>query len=345
MATHEAINSLHESLQKLAATDWEPIRRPGLGDESLSTDLKPFEEKITRIHDLAKMYSFSVHDDTVAEIRNTIESILNILNQQANYDNASYLQTKHDFIQTLENQIEEANRWKPMIAGAAILDRGLLDIEDLRAEIGRAQNDLRKTAEKTLKEIEAESENVIKAAEARSNAITSRARQTAAGISIEEAQKQFRGTEDHDRKQVRLWTGLAVVSVAVLIVCAASFMPSQTSPVSLSWPSLLPSALIKVFILSTIAGTATFSFRMLRAHLHIAEKNRHRVRVANSVASFVESAADKSQRDLILSKLADAIVNYGDSGLVQHERDDHSATMSGDVIGRIVAAISGKGSS
>ena len=345
MATHEAIKSLHGSLQKLEETDWERIRRPSLGDESLSTDLKPCEEKIQRLHDLAKMYSFFVHDDTVAEIRNTIESIRNNLNQQAKHDNASYLQTKHNFIQTLKNQIEEANRWKPMIAGAAILDSGLLDIEDLKAEIGRVQIDLRKTAEETLKEIEARSENVIKAAEDRSNAITDRARQTAAGISIEEAQKQFRGTEDHDRRQVRLWTGLAVVSVAVLIVCAASFMPSEAGPVNLSWTTLLPSALIKVFILSTIAGTATFSFRMLRAHLHIAEKNRHRVRVANSVASFVESAVDKSQRDLILSKLADAIVNFGDSGLVQNERDDHSATMSGDVIGRIVAAISRKGSS
>ena len=84
---------------------------------------------------------------------------------------------------------------------------------------------------------------------------------------------------------------------------------------------------------------------MLRAHLHLAEKNRHREHVANCIGSFIQAAADQSQRDLILAKLTDSIVSNGDSGLVQHEREDHSSTMSGELMGRILAAISGKGGS
>lgn len=100
--------------------------------------------------------------------------------------------------------------------------------------------------------------------------------------------------------------------------------------------------LIRLFLLSVIAGLATFTIRMLRAYLHIAEKNRHRVRVANSMESFLQSTVEPEQRDLILAKLTDSIVNFGDSGLVR-EREEHSSTMSGDLIGRIVSAISGKG--
>ena len=111
------------------------------------------------------------------------------------------------------------------------------------------------------------------------------------------------------------------------------------------WPVALYHTLLRVIVLSAIAGTAAFAFRMLRAHLHLAEKNKHRVRVANSVESFVQSALEPAQRDLILARLVDSIVIFGDSGLVKHDEDDRSSPMSGDVIGRIVAAISSKGSS
>lgn len=103
-------------------------------------------------------------------------------------------------------------------------------------------------------------------------------------------------------------------------------------------PETIHFTLIRLFLLSVIAGLATFTIRMLRACLHIAEENRHRVRVANSMESFLQSTVEPEQRGLILAKLADSIVNFGDSGLVR-EREDHLSTMSGDLIGRIVSAM------
>ena len=116
-------------------------------------------------------------------------------------------------------------------------------------------------------------------------------------------------------------------------------------PAGAEWPVALYHTLLRVLALSAIAGMAAFGFRMLRAHLHLAEKNRHRVRVANCIESFVQSALEPAQRDLILAKLVDSIVNFGDSGLIQHDGYDRSSPISGDVIGRIVAAISSKSSS
>lgn len=255
--------------------------------------------------------------------------------------------TRSHFIDSLREQLEQATQWKPIVAGAAVLERGLLDAEGLKAEIERAQENFAEQAQERLEGIRAAASKVIEGAEAKAREIEGKARLTAEGISLEAAQKQFKEAADHDAKQVKLWTFLAGISILTLIAGALLFVvvtDFPKLPANSDWKTYLPFTLLKIFVLSALAGMTTFMFRMLRAHLHIAEKNRHRVRVANSIESILQSAGDSSQRDLILAKLADSIVNYRDSGLVQHEREDHSATMSGDLMGRIVAAISGKGS-
>jgi hypothetical protein len=74
--------------------------------------------------------------------------------------------------------------------------------------------------------------------------------------------------------------------------------------------------------------------------MHLVEKNRHRVRVANSVESFVNSALEPQQRDLLLAKLTEAIVDFGDSGIVRSDKDDPgSSIMSTELLGRILAAL------
>jgi hypothetical protein len=75
----------------------------------------------------------------------------------------------------------------------------------------------------------------------------------------------------------------------------------------------------------------------------VMEKNRHRVRVANSVESFVNSALEPQQRDLILAKLAETIIDFGDSGGITHDHDEMgSQVFTGDVLGRILAALTPK---
>ena len=93
-------------------------------------------------------------------------------------------------------------------------------------------------------------------------------------------------------------------------------------------------------MLSAAGAAVTVCVRLYRAHLHMVEKNRHRVRVANSMESFVNSALEREQRDLLLAKLAEAVIDFGDSGIIKNERDEsHSATASGDLVGRILTAL------
>ena len=47
------------------------------------------------------------------------------------------------------------------------------------------------------------------------------------------------------------------------------------------------------------------------------ELNGHKQRVANSTESFLAAAQSPEQRDNILAKLVDAVVSFGDSGLLK----------------------------
>ena len=345
MATADQINQLNEALKKLNSVDLDRLKRTSLGEESLTKDLASRETKIQKLADLAKLYAPLVHNSTVSRISSTIETIANSMIAQATLESSEYLTQRDGFLQTIDTHIEEANNWKPILAGAAMLDRGFLDDEGLKRESERALANLQKVTGETLATIQAAAEKSIQGAKKLAEEIETKARRTATKISVVEAQNQFREASTHDAKQVKLWGWLAGASIILLIATPLLFMMHWPLPETGEWPVALYHTLLRVLVLSAIAGIATFTFRMLRVHLHLAEKNRHRVRVANSVESFVQSALEPAQRDLILARLTDSIVSFGDSGLVEHGGEDRPSPLSGDVLARIVAAISSKGSS
>jgi hypothetical protein len=64
---------------------------------------------------------------------------------------------------------------------------------------------------------------------------------------------------------------------------------------------------------------------MARAYLHMIEHNRHKLRVTNSIESFVAAVRTKEQKDLVLSKLVESVTDFGDSGILSKQGD--SATL------------------
>jgi hypothetical protein len=78
--------------------------------------------------------------------------------------------------------------------------------------------------------------------------------------------------------------------------------------------------------------------RILKSHLHMREHNLHRQRIANSMASFAESAMNNDQRDVILSRLVDSIATFGISGMLGNE-DDGGSKITIDNITRTLGAL------
>ena len=344
MANKGILTNLDEAIKALESVDIDRLKRPSLGDESLAKDIVPRLTIIEKLVGQAKRYAPLVHDNIVQHAQSNIMSIAEAMTAHAALEPSPYIDQKEAFLQGLDDQIEDSKSWQPILAAAAMSDRGLLDDEGIKRESDQALDHLKKTTAETLVTIQAEAEKAIQGAKDLADQIEARARLTASQISVEEAQRQFKAAADGDQARIKFWGFLTGVSVFLLVSGPLLFTQWEL-PAGAEWPVALYHTLLRVLALSAVAGMATLGFRMLRAHLHLAEKNRHRVRVANCVESFVQSALEPAQRDLILAKLADSIVSFGESGLIQHGGDDRSSPMSGDVIGRIVAAMSSKGSS
>ena len=217
MATAANLEQIHEALKRLSAVDIERLKRPSLGEESLSKELQSREDSVSQLADLARDYAHLLHDDYCANIASTINAIADTMTGHAALESSDYLAQREQFLQQLDAQIESANIWKPMVAGAAILERGLLMDEGIKRESERALTNLRQQTEHTLTTIRQEAEKSIQGAKDLAEAIEARARRTAAKISVKEAQQQFLDASAHDAKRVKLWSILAIISVGVLI--------------------------------------------------------------------------------------------------------------------------------
>ncbi|MEW6571518.1 MAG: PilZ domain-containing protein [Nitrospirota bacterium] len=190
-------------------------------------------------------------------------------------------------------------------------------------EFGRITN------EGIKKEYEEHAEKTIEEARQLAKGIEERARKTAAHISVEGAQEQFKLAQKDIRKHVIIWSVLSVLSVLAFIGTAI-YLSSIQFPEEWTW-SIIYHTAVRIIILTAIGAVAAFCLKILRAHLHMSQHNLHRQRIANSMAAFVESAVTPEQRDIILTHLVDAVANFGDSGLLSREKDSiHSSKLTVD---------------
>jgi hypothetical protein len=342
MASDEILKQLNTTLEKLDGVDIEKLLRKGLGDESLEPAFSPYLEKIRDLRQFVAQYAPAVHDNYVTQAKNTLQNIADLMVAQAIRQSAEYIGQRETFLANIRTALEQARLWEPFFAATAVLDRGFLQDEGIRREYARVVDELRTQTTTTISAIKDEAEKAIEGAKRLAEEIETRARRTATRISVEEAQRQFTTATTELSKKVKIWGELTVASLVILIGLPFAFM-AWPLPAPEPWPVAMYHTILRVFVLSAAGASATFCFRILRAHLHMVEKNRHRVRVANSVESFVNSALDPQQRDLILAKLCEAIVDFGDSGIIQGEKDDgRSAVVSGELVGRILSALSTK---
>ena len=340
MASEQKLQELAATVARLDAVDSAKLLREGLGVESLE---RVFAEDLGKINSLAafvRQHAATVHDMYVDQACSTLNEIANQMEAQADRPSAEYINQREEFLNAVRGQFEEAKMWLPLFAGAAVLERGFLEDEGIRKEYERVVEDLKAETNATLARVKEQADKAVADAKTLADEIESRARKSATRMSVDEAQRQFSEATSELQKKANTWGWLAGLSIVVLLVLPIVFM-YWPLPDSDNWSVALYHTLLRVFVLSAGGAAVTASVRLFRAHLHMVEKNRHRVRVANSIESFVNSALEPQQRDLLLAKLAEAVIDFGDSGIIKSERDEpKSSTMSGDLVGRILAALS-----
>lgn len=207
---------------------------------------------------------------------------------------------------------------------------------DLFSGPARLLDDMREESQLALERIRDEGAQIVARAEEQARKIEEleeKLRFSAQGISIKAAQDEFQDASNSLRTKSISWGVASALSVVIFVLVGTEFylhhpelVLDPRTPAALALAEAAYLAAMRVAILTAIGTVAAFCLRMLRAHLHMSEVNLHRRRVANSMSAFVESASSAEQRDLILTKLVEAVVAFGESGILSKESDNPSAT-------------------
>jgi hypothetical protein len=343
MASPQLLDQLKQVLDRLKSIDKERLLRPSLGEESLeqagfSTTLNTIIGKAT----FALEYGKTIDDTTFNTVMNTFTNLYGTLDAQAKRGNADYVSQRTNFTNQVTAAIQQVQPYWTHFVSAAIEARGFLEDEGIRKEYQKTVTDMKAQADEVLKHIKEESGKVLEQATKLAKDIEERARRTAAHISVEEAQKQFKDAQIDLDKRVKWWAVLSVGSLAAFLL-VAFFLSRVELPEKWQWHVVYYTA-IRITILTAVGAAATFCLRILRAHMHMSEHNRHRQRVANSMQAFVEAAITPEQRDMILAQLVTSVVDFGTSGLLSKEDDAvYAPKMTIDSITRTIAQPPSKG--
>ena len=320
MASDGQIKQLQDLSDAIMNINKDALLRPSLGEVALQEEFSPILAKVQKKVDFVFEHAPEVSDGQVQNMLDPLEGIRAEMEQQANYSNSDYVAHRPQFLVNINAQLEALKEYWPPIVTAAVESRGFLEDEGVRQEYEQTIESIKSESEDALQRVREEARKTIEEAQTLAEQIENRARLTAARISVKDAQDQFREAQTALDKRVKIWAGLGIASVLGFIGVAIYFATVDL-PDQWRWQVIYHSA-IRVSILTAIGTAAAFCLKILRAHLHMSEKNRHRQHVANSMEAFVQSAVTPEQRDLILSQLVESIVQFGNSGLVQREDDN-----------------------
>ena len=341
MASEEEVSQLANLLEEIQKVDQGKLLRPSLGEASIERDFVPRLREIEAKCQFALDIAADVHGNFLQPILASFNTIKSEMEQQAGFEDADYVRERSNFLTRIDGYFEELKEFWPPVVTAAVESRGFLEDEGVAREYERTIHSIKEESESALEQVRNEARKTIDEARTLAEQIESRARLTASGISVEEAQKQFREAQRGLDRGVKIWAAIGVIFITGFILAAWQFATTDL-PDQWRWEVIYYSA-IRVSILAAIGTVAAFCLRILRAHMHMSEKNRHRQRVANSIGAFVESAVTPEQRDQILSQLVESVIQFGNSGLLQREDDNvYRPKMTIDSIMRTLSSSSGK---
>jgi hypothetical protein len=306
MATVRHMDELVEQFTKFSNLDKDKFLRPNLGDASLQRELKPIIDDINRKVDrVLKMAINRVSAQAFTELKTAIEEIVRIMDEHSKRKEAEYVSQNQRVLSEFNGKYEQILAVWPNFIAAEVESSGIL-----QGDYQKFTDDLAKHSAKILEQAEKQAQR-----------IEASARQTAAKVSIKEAQEQFGEARKHHRNQAIIWSAISVLILLGFFMIIFNFYNAQFIVSEQFQLQALYHTILRLTILTGIGAIATFCLRILRAHMHMHQHSLHRLRLANSMASFVEAAATPEQRDLILAHLVEAIATFGNSGILQKGDD------------------------
>ena len=322
MANSDQMRQLEQISSDLHYIDKDKLLRPTIGELSLNKDFGPMLEEILNKAILAYKHASTLHEEQVGPIVDQLALILEELETQANADDRDYVARRENFLEIVGLCIENIKQFWTPFAVAELLDRDPPE----QAELEKRLNAIMQEADEILQQAKERSAEIIAEAEN----VEQKARSTALGTSLGDAQKQFSIAQKDLNEKVLLWGGIGGVLFLACIVVGMYFW--KLGPPEGEWRQIAYHSIIRVSILAVLGTATAFCLRIFRAHLHMREKNKHRQHVANCIGAFSEAASTPEQRDLILGQLVESIVQFGSSGLLSKEDEGNTYRLKIDPI-------------
>lgn len=319
----EQLNLFSKQFEILKQLDKKLIFKENLGDESIKKAVDDEYNEFILKNEKVSAYGVLMPKDLLASFKQILDRLVELFTAIAKQSNQDFISNRTNYINNIRAQFESFYKYWATAISIIIEAKGFLENEGIKKEYNDLMADLKKNSQSTIEEIRLESDKILTEAREIANKIETRARLTAKGISVNEAQNQFKEAQLDHMKSVRLWTILSCFSIILFIgitIILYFDLPEYKEGL------IIYKTAIRITILVSIGAVATFCLKILRSSYHMYKHNQHRQRIANSMSSFVDSAITPEQRDIILTHLVESIANFGNSGLVHGEDDNINAS-------------------
>lgn len=330
MATTQSIANFRTAAAAVAGVDRARLLRASLGEASKKAVVEPLLAEIGTKIALVSEAAESVPTQQLDAMTQHLNNVHSNLSRLAAADDVQYLQNGDNWLQGARAHLQELGNYWTFVISALVERRGLLNTESLDSRVQAAKAELHAIEEQLRARLDAESKKVVEEArvlaariqdQANSAAeqIKGRARDTARGVSLDGAQKQFADAESIFKRQVKSWSYISGAAAALLLSLAGWFVFQP--PPNNSTADAIYHVGVRLTVLASAAAFLAFSLRILRSQLHMLERNRHRQRIANAMPSLLDAVSTDPERDITLRLLVSSVADFGDSGLVVEGAD------------------------
>lgn len=316
MASRDAVAAFKGIIAQFEKVDFDKVVRTDLGVESLEVEITPILDELRNKIDFATSVADYVSDQVLNQFQSHVQTITDQCNAQSNHDNQQYIANKESFLAQIKKQLNAIhNTWPPFVT-AAVEQMGLLTDEGVKAANQQAIEELNKQSSAIIENLKTQAQSIVSEAQEKASTIEKGARRTAAGVSLEEAQNQFKDAQKPLVIQLIIWSILSVLAIVAFGFLFWEFLKAQPSP-EWEWRVIYYTA-IRLAALGALGSLTAYFLKILKSQLHLFQKNLHRRRVANCMEALVESAWTEEHRDTIYAKLVEAITDFGDTGLIEN---------------------------
>lgn len=301
MATESMIKLFQQRVQEFGKLDKHSIYRDDLGKFSLEGKLKNRIDKMLTMLLIEEQYLHDFPDEILQNIVSNLQDMRTTVERQRTRPDDDYINRNSDILANFIHRIDQINSYMPHFKTAKFDDIGVDDLSIMKDQV-------RQIIDAQL----ADAKNI---------------RNTAAGVAIPEAQNEFSDAAKSNLKQAWFWGIISIGFIYNFILFVQSFRTTDLT--NFDTLKLIIFGSTRLTVLFALGAVIAFCLKILRAQLHMKERNAHRGRLSNSLGAFVASTSE-NQRDLVLSILIQEISSFGKSGLLQ--KDDDSMSLPKNIL-------------